>query len=197
MQRNALVFAVLFFLSPFLNAAVVAHFTVAKPVYVAGTFNDTSITSNWFGGSATLDDTGVLSIIVGLHIEVAKWDMAGDLEQNLLFSGSLSGNALSAISVTDSLYSCNNTGTNDLCSSFASSNDFSLTDPIIFDLSPAGTTTLAITMSPTWATNVPDTDTWGYSELTLTTSAVPIPSSIWLFGSALAGVIGLRRPFKK
>jgi hypothetical protein len=30
-------------------------------------------------------------------------------------------------------------------------------------------------------------------KLTLTTSPVPLPSAVWLFGSAIAGLVGLRR----
>lgn len=36
-----------------------------------------------------------------------------------------------------------------------------------------------------------------YPSLILSTSAIPIPSAVWLLGSGLIGIVGIRRKFKK
>lgn len=164
--------------------------------------NSTSI------GNAVLDDSGLLSIFIFASVDQifeAPSPLAGnykaDINAEYLISGTLAGASLTSPSVAFNIASCVDTGSTGFfgaigaCSGAPIDTWQSLTDPINFDLAINGLTEIVLTGYPSAFANDFDMAAYGTNTFTLTTltsTVVPLPAAIWLFGSALTGLVVLR-----
>lgn len=183
--------------------AVIANFGVngVDGVYDSGgLFTDSG--NGQYIGSATLHDTGLLMINGSLSTYVSSSETGGLgaistlLSSEMHFSGVLSGNIFSSLSVSYyNTLSCQDTGSTGIfagnaCANLLEPELFSIfTDPVIFDLTLAGTAVIDWNGSSQAVGQL--TPQQSVSRTTFTT--VPLPAGLWLFLSALAGLVFTKR----
>lgn len=68
---------------------------------------------------------------------------------------------------------------------------FSYPAPIVFNLFPSSETSILTTYASPGVAQ--DAEKFGTVEYTLSASEVPVPATVWLFGSALVGLLGFKR----
>lgn len=181
------------FISLSTHAAIVAEFN-----FTGGVVGDPENVS----GSATLDDTGVLSLAGFNNVFVdagASGILSAQIGFSQVFTGTLTGSNFSAVTITSlALSSCVDTGsTGDFagvaCDNLNPFDTFDvLTQPILFDLTAGGTTVIDwLGGSALIPGSLPLDSNNGVQRFTLTT--VPLPTGAWLFGSALIGLAGIKR----
>lgn len=169
--------------------------TSGLPVETSGDFEGAALIGNSVGtGTATLDDSGVLTINSTFHFSAAVYPtnpVESDLTAISVFQGTYSGGVFTVTSGTETYTSCSG-----YCSAgfLGGAADGTVVRP--YD------TTYGFTFGSvdlTGGTAQGDVPLAGGSyealrTFTLTTApAVPVPAAAWLFGSGLLGLAGAAR----
>lgn len=176
------------------SAATVAEFNVG----ISGDVNGSSSNTISGSGTATLNDTGVLTInartttvsMLNLFFfSVIQSKFTTD-SVNVITGNWDSANTLSSNSGTSTTTSCtNNGGLYNGCNTVTINSPVSftsVTDPITFDLSIGGTTSIATSEQLRSGFR---TSTINQTYTLTRLAAVPLPAAAWLFGSALFALV--------
>ena len=173
------------------SAATVADFSVD----IAGNVN--GLSSNTISGSATaiLDDSGILTINARTTTVTTffglPWSNFTTDSVNVITGNWNSVDTLSSNSGTSTATACTNNGgaiTNG-CNNVTLNSPVSftsVTDPITFDLSVGGTTTIKTSLQQGRGFSA---STYNETYTLTRLAAVPLPAAAWLFGSALIGLV--------
>ena len=200
-KASALAFVTLLFTLGQAHAATIASFDVAVTGVITAASNGTvngdpanDPTPYGLGGTATLDDTGVLSIIYKSNAITGFTNTIQDVATN--FYGGLVGNVLTATSGDNQTLSCaDNGGLLDGCIFIAVSFPSPVAPwtlaglplPIAFDLTPGGLTTFDATNMTGSGQSASTTD------YTFALTTVPEPGAALLIGGGLAALSAARK----
>ena len=168
--------------------------TSGLPVETTGDFAGAALMGNSTGtGTATLDDSGVLTITSSFHFSAAVYPtnpVESDLTATSVFQGTYSGGTFTVTSGTETYTSCSG-----YCSAgfLGGAADGSVVRDYDTEF---GFTFGSVTLAGGTAQGDVALAGGSYEALrtfTLTPSEVPVPAAAWLFGSGVIGLMGAAR----
>ena len=170
-----------------IQAAPIANYSVSQTDNVT-TFLGPSFSGIGYGsGTATLDDSGLLTMLLTDTINLAGGLSIYTMQANVVITGSLHNGLFTPEAGSATSTYCGSTGF-DMCGALP----FTLGTVAAFNagiggslLQSGGTLTSSLTQYLGNQTT--------YSTYVLTPSFIPVPATAWLFGSGLLGLTGIAR----